>query len=80
MNKTYVGRMIFTDFTLRGMFTANSQLVEVVSAKFTAQPRVCAVLCETSKQAVNLCLNQDDGRPSTGIAEILDTQPNIAEI
>jgi hypothetical protein len=80
MNKTYVGRTVFTDFTLRSMFTANSHLVEVVSAKFTAQPWVCAVLRHTSKQAVNLSVNQDDGRPSTGITEILDTEASIAEI
>jgi hypothetical protein len=29
---------------------------------------------------VNLSVNQDDGRPSTGITEILDTEASIAEI
>jgi hypothetical protein len=46
---------------------ANSHLPEVVWVKFVARPQVCAVLCETTKHAVNLSVHQDGGRPNTGI-------------
>jgi hypothetical protein len=46
------------DFTLRSVFTAESHLAKVVSVKFAAQPRFCSVLCETTKQAVNLRVHQ----------------------
>jgi hypothetical protein len=59
---------------------ANSRLAEVVSVKFAARPRVFTVLCETSKQAANLSVHQDGGRPSTGIQEKLYTEASIAEI
>jgi hypothetical protein len=73
-------KVVFTDFSLRDGFTANSRLAKVVWVKFTDQPWVCAVLCKTSKQAVNLSAHQDGGRPSTGNPKILDTEPNVAEI
>jgi hypothetical protein len=53
--------------------------VEVVSVKFATWVLVYAMLCKTSAQAVNLSVHQDGGRPSTGIAEILDTA-TIAEV
>jgi hypothetical protein len=59
---------------------ANSRLAKVVSVKFPSWPRVCAVLCESSKEAVNLSVHQDGGRPSTGIPEILDTEVSVDEI
>jgi hypothetical protein len=40
--------------------------VKVVLVKFAAQLRVCTVLCETTKQAMNLSVHQDGGHPSTG--------------
>jgi hypothetical protein len=49
------------------VFTANSRLVKVVSAKFAARLRVCTVLCETTEQAVNLSVHQDGRHPSTGL-------------
>jgi hypothetical protein len=69
----------FTDFILRNVFTANSPLAGM-SVKFAGRPRLCAVLCETPKQAVNLKVHQDGGRPSTGIPEILDIEASTAEI
>jgi hypothetical protein len=51
---------------------ANSRLAKVVSVEFSARERVCAVVCKTSQQ--------DGGRPSTGIPEILYTETSIAEI
>jgi hypothetical protein len=48
--------------------------------EFFAWLRVCAVLCEMSKQAVNLSVHQDGGPPNTGILEILDPEASIAEI
>jgi hypothetical protein len=72
--------VVFTDFTLRSGFTANFDLAEVVWVKFAARPRVCAVVCETYKQAVNLSVHQDGGHPSTGNQEILDTEASVAEI
>jgi hypothetical protein len=42
--------VVFTDFTLRRVFTVNSSLAKVMSLKLAAWPR----MCETSKQAVNL--------------------------
>jgi hypothetical protein len=71
---------VFADFALDSVFTANSHLAKVVSVKFADRPRVCAVLYDTSKQAVNLSVHQDGGRPSTGIPEILKTVARIAEI
>jgi hypothetical protein len=78
--KRLLDRVAFMDFTLRSVFTANSRLAEVVLVKFAARPRVCAVLDETSEQAVDLSVHQDGGRPSTGIPEILDTETSIVEI
>jgi hypothetical protein len=75
-----VGRVNFTDFTLRSVFTANSRLAKVVPAKFMVQSRVCAVLCEISKQAANLSEHQDGGCPSAGISEIMNIETSIAEI
>jgi hypothetical protein len=69
----------FTDFTLRPVFTAKSRSAKVL-VKFAARLRVCTVLCETSEQAVNLSVQQDGGRPSTGIPEMLETEASIAEI
>jgi hypothetical protein len=80
LNETCVGQWLFTDFTLRSVFTTNTRFAKVVSVKFAAWQRMCVVLCETSKQAVNLSVHQDDGHPSTGIPEILDTEASIAEI
>jgi hypothetical protein len=58
------------------VFTAISCLVKVVSVKFAAW----LWLCETTKQAVNLSVHQDGGRPSTKILEILETEASITEI
>jgi hypothetical protein len=71
--------VVFTDFILRIVFTANAHLAEVVSVKFAARPQVCAVLCETSKQAANLSAHTDGGRPRTRILEIMDTEAGIYE-
>jgi hypothetical protein len=68
--------MGFNDFTLRSVFTANSRLAKAVSVKFAARPRLCA----TRKQAVNLSVHQDGGRPSNGILEIQGTEGSMAEI
>jgi hypothetical protein len=62
--KRVLDRVVLTDFNLRNVFTANSCLGEVVSGKFAARPRVCAVLYET-KQAVNLSAHKDGGSPET---------------
>jgi hypothetical protein len=61
------------------VFMANSCLMNVVSVKFAAWPWVCAVLLETSKEAVNLSIHQDGGRPSSRIPGILDIEASIAE-
>jgi hypothetical protein len=42
-------RVVFTDFTLRSGFTANSRLAGVVRVKLAARPRVCSVLCESGE-------------------------------
>jgi hypothetical protein len=62
-------RVVYTDFTLHSVFTVNSHLTKVVSVKFASQLRLCAVLCETTKQMVNLNVHQDGGRPNAGILE-----------
>jgi hypothetical protein len=62
----------FKDFTLLNTFTVNSRLAQEMFVKFAAWPRLCAMLCKTSKQAVNFSVHQDGGRPSTWIPEILD--------
>jgi hypothetical protein len=76
--KRVLGRVIFMQITLRSVFTANSSLVNEVSVKFAAWTRVCSVLCETSKQAVNLSVHKDGGRPSTQILGILDAEADVA--
>jgi hypothetical protein len=48
--------------------------------KFAAQPQLCGVLCETTKQAANLSEHQDGGHHRTGIPEILETGAIITEI
>jgi hypothetical protein len=58
---------------------AKSCLAKVVSLKFAAWLWLCAVLCKT-KQAVNLSVHQDGGRPNTRILEILETEASITEI
>jgi hypothetical protein len=67
------------DCTIRSVFRANSRFVHVLSVRFYAWPRVCTVLCETPKETVNLSVHQDGGHICTGILEILDTEPSIAE-
>jgi hypothetical protein len=62
------------------VLTAKYRLAKVVSVKFAARPRLGAVLCESSKQAVRLSVHQDGGRRSTGISEILDMEASVAEI
>jgi hypothetical protein len=52
----------------------------MVSVKFVAPLRVCAVLCGASKQAVNLSVHRDGQRPGTWISEILAAEASIAEI
>jgi hypothetical protein len=47
--------------------------------KFAMRPWVFAMLCEKSKQAVNLGV-QDIEPPRTGNPEIVDTESSIAEI
>jgi hypothetical protein len=42
--KRVLDRVVFTDFNLRCVFTANSRLAQVVSVKFAARPRASAVL------------------------------------
>jgi hypothetical protein len=37
-------------------------------------------VCETTKQGVNMSVQQDGGRPRTGISEILETGTIIIEI
>jgi hypothetical protein len=62
------------------VFTANSRLTKVVSVKFAARPLLCVVLCETTKQVVNLSVHQDGGRHRIWIPEILETGAINAEI
>jgi hypothetical protein len=69
----------FYGLYLRSVFTASSHLAKVVSVNFAARPRVCALLCETTK-ALNVIVHQDGGRSSTWIPEILDTEASTAEI
>jgi hypothetical protein len=77
--KRMFDRMVFMDFTLHSVLTANSRLAKVVSVKFAARPRVCAGLCATSKYATSFSA-QHGGRPSTGIAEIPNTEASTADI
>jgi hypothetical protein len=67
-------------FSLLSVFMANSCLAKVVSVKFAAQPRLCAVLCKTTKQALNLSVYQDGGHPSSWIPETMEAEAIIAEI
>jgi hypothetical protein len=71
--KRVFSRVVFTHFTLHGVFTVNSRLANMVSVKFTARPRVWAGLCEISKQAVQLGVRPRWWTTSTGIPEMLDT-------
>jgi hypothetical protein len=63
---------------LRGL-EGNSRLAKVVSEKSVARPRLSAVLFQTRKEAVNLCVHQDGGHPSIGIPEILETETSTAK-
>jgi hypothetical protein len=58
--------VVFKDFSLHSVFMANTRLAKVVSVEFAGRLRLCAVLCETTKQAVNLSVHQDGGRPEPG--------------
>jgi hypothetical protein len=78
--KCVLDKVVFTDITLRNVFTSNSSLAKEVSVKFATWQQVCVVLGETSKQAVNLSVHQDGGHPSTGILEILDIEAGTAEM
>jgi hypothetical protein len=61
-------RGVFTDFTLRSVFTANFRLAKVM------------MLCETTKQVEELSEHQVGGRPRSGILEIPETGAIIDEI
>jgi hypothetical protein len=76
--KRVLDRAVFTDFNLRSEFTANSRSLKMVLMKFTARPHLCAIMCE-KKQAVNLGVHQDGGRPRSRIPEILETEAMIAD-
>jgi hypothetical protein len=78
--KHALDRVVFKGFTLHSVFKANSRLAKVVSAKFVARLWFCAVLCETTKQVVNLSVHRDDGHPSTRILKILETEASTAQI
>jgi hypothetical protein len=52
---------------------------KAVSVKFAARPKMCALLCEISKQEVKMSVQQDGARLNTGILEILDTEASIVE-
>jgi hypothetical protein len=56
------------------------RLSDMVSVKFAARPRVCAVLCERFKQAANFSVHQDSALPGAGIQEISDIDDSVAEI
>jgi hypothetical protein len=45
------------------VFTANSRVAKVVLVKFVVRPRLCAGLCETTKQEVNLSVHQNADVP-----------------
>jgi hypothetical protein len=75
-----LARVVFMDFTLHGVFTANSHLAVAVLMKFAARPQFCPVLWEATKQAVNLSVHQDGGCTSIRIPQILEAEANIAEI
>jgi hypothetical protein len=64
--KHVLDTVVFTDFTLCTVFMANSYLVKEVLVKFAAWPQFYTVLCETTREAVNLNVHQDGGRRSTG--------------
>jgi hypothetical protein len=79
LNETFVGQSGYIG-NLRSELTGNERLANVVSVKYAARARLWAVLCEITKQPVNLSVRQDGGHPSTGIPEVLDTKTSIAEI
>jgi hypothetical protein len=60
-------RAVFMGVTLGIVLRASSRLTKVVSGKFAARPRLCAALCGTANQAVNLSVHQD---PRIRIPEI----------
>jgi hypothetical protein len=63
------------------VFTTNSRLANEGGVGEVCRVEAgVAVLCETSKQAVNLSVLQDGGCPNTRIPEILDIEAIIAEI
>jgi hypothetical protein len=78
--KCVLDRVAFTGFIIRSVFRANSHLAQVMSVRFLAWPRVCAVLSEAPKQAVNLSVHQDGRHLSTEIPKILNTEASVAEI
>jgi hypothetical protein len=65
LNEACVGQSGFHEHNFTWFVRGQSRLAEVMSGKFASRPRVCAVLCETSKEAVNLSVHQDCGRRST---------------
>jgi hypothetical protein len=63
-----IGQSGFMDFILRSVFTTNSRLAKVGKEMFAARPRVYAALRgKNKKEAVNLSVHEDDGRPTTWI-------------
>jgi hypothetical protein len=57
------------------VFRANFHLAEVVSVKFATHQWLCAVLCDISKQAVNLSVHQGGVCPVPGLHKCWTQKP-----
>jgi hypothetical protein len=55
-------RVVFTDLTLRSVFTANSRFMKVKTAKFAARPPECAALCDREKKKSKQTNKQTNNR------------------
>jgi hypothetical protein len=70
--------VVFINFTISSVLTENSRLAKVVLEKFALAAGVRSAV-RNNKQAVELSVHQDGGRPSTSsIAEITNNYPASA--
>jgi hypothetical protein len=67
-------RVVFTDFTLHSVFTVNSRLEKVQTAKFAARLSECAALCGKKQTSGEL-----ESTPRWRTSHHLDTVAGIAE-
>jgi hypothetical protein len=80
LNETCVGHGVFMDFSLCCVFTANSRWQRWCQWSLLLGLRCTQCCAKHQNKQWTLSVHHDGACPTTGIPEILDMEPSIAEI